>query len=81
MVKAIREIVKVGPDRSVRVNAPELVPGTTAEVIVLVESPNGNAANKLEAFRALQDTMKLTREAAEAWVTKATSERHASTRM
>lgn len=81
MVQAIREIVTVGPDGSIHFNAPQLVPGTTAQVIVLIESANGTASSRLEALRVLQQNIKLTCDAAEAWIAEVDAERHASTRM
>ncbi len=83
MVQAIREIVTVGSDNSIFVRAPELIPGATAEVIVLVDSENANSIGnaRLAALKALQESVGLTAEQAEAWVKDADLERKASSRM
>lgn len=80
MVQAIRETVTVGPNGSIRLNAPQLIPGSTAEVIVLIESPNGTP-NRLETLHTLQQEINLTSSAAEAWIAQLNAERHASTRI
>lgn len=80
-MRAIREIVTVGPGGKIELRAPELRQGSRAEVIVLVDpdaaSPQPGA---LEAFDALQRSLALTPEAAEEWVRQAAEERKASSR-
>jgi hypothetical protein len=82
MVRAIREIVTVGPDGKIELRAPELRQGARAEVIVLVESDQGQQTpvSPLEAFEALQRSLDLTPEAAEEWIRQAADERKASSR-
>ena len=51
---AIREQVRVAPDRSVHVSSPLLEPGATAEVIVLVDATPalGKAYSSFDVMRA-----------------------------
>ena len=81
MVRAIREIVTVGPDGKIELKASDLPQGARAEVIVLVESDQvQRPVSPLEAFEALQRSLGLTAEAAEEWVRQAAEERKASSR-
>jgi hypothetical protein len=82
MVRAIREIVTVGPDGRIELQASELPQGSRAEVIVLIESdPAKPAPDALEAFDALQRSLAMTPEAAEEWVRRAAEERKVSSRL
>jgi hypothetical protein len=81
MVRAIREIVTVGPDGKIELHAPELRQGSRAEVIVLTEPDQEQTpVSPLEAFEALQRSLGLTPEAAEEWIRQAADERKASSR-
>jgi hypothetical protein len=81
MVRAIREIVTVGPDGKIDLRAPELRQGSRAEVIVLIEADQERTPlSPSEAFEALQQGLGLTAEAAEEWVRQAAEERKASSR-
>lgn len=81
MVRAIREIVTVGPDGKIELQAPELRQGSRAEVIVLVEPDQERTpVSPLEAFETLQRSLGLTTEQAEEWIRQAAEEREASSR-
>ena len=81
MVRAIREIVTVGPGGKIELKASDLPQGARAEVIVLVEPDQERSPiSPLEAFEALQRSLGLTAEAAEEWVRQAAEERKASSR-
>ena len=85
MMTAVRQTATVSPDGRLDVPVPELPPGTVAEVIVLVpaslptsSSPTDPAiADRLAALDQLQQSLKLTPEAAEAWVREIRAERDA----
>ena len=79
MVRAIREIVIVGPDGKIEVRAPELREGSRAEVIVLIEPERDRTpVSPLGAFETLQRSVGLTAEAAEEWVRQVAEERKGS---
>jgi hypothetical protein len=81
MVRAIREIVTVGPGGSIRVQAPELREGARAEVIVLIDAgPGTPTVTPLDALDALQDSLKLSAAGARDWAERSDAERKASTR-
>jgi len=81
MVRAIREIVTVGPGGKIELKASDFPQGARAEVIVLVEPDQERSPiSPLEAFEALQRSLGLTAEAAEEWVRQAAEERKASSR-
>ena len=80
-MRAIREIVTVGPGGKIELKASDLPQGARAEVIVLVEPDQERSPiSPLEAFEALQRSLGLTAEAAEEWVRQAAEERKASSR-
>jgi hypothetical protein len=81
MVRAIREIVTVGPDGTIKVQAPELRQGTRAEVIVLLDSANQTfTGDPLAALQAVQNTLGLTLSQAQEWADRSVAERAASSR-
>jgi hypothetical protein len=78
MTAAIRQTVTVGPGGRIEVRSPDLTEGSRAEVIVLVEtSAQATAQSQLEALKKLQDSLKLTPEAAQNWIAEARAERQA----
>ena len=71
MTNALRHKVVVKPGGLIEIRAPELAPGTLAEVIVLVESPEAQRAREsvirelaalLKVTQALPDAQRLTDE-------------------
>lgn len=84
MVRAIREIVTVGPERAIRLQSPEIQHGVRAEVIVLLD-PGQNAAmsssDPLAALDALQKSLGLDSARAQQWVDRSADERKASSRL
>jgi hypothetical protein len=86
MVAAIRREVVIEPGGVVRIVAPELSPGTRAEVIILVDSPATNilhasisadAAARLKAFREFHASVSLTDAEVAAWQQRNAEERKA----
>jgi hypothetical protein len=76
MVAPIKQTVTVQPDGHIEIRSPQLRPGARAEVIVLMEQENKpSALTPLEAFQKLQDSLKLTPEAAQKWIDEAHAER------
>jgi hypothetical protein len=61
MGKAVRKIVRIKPGGVIEIRVDELVPGTVAEVIVLIEGEgNSTGANRSQEFAALfKDTQAL----------------------
>ena len=86
MVAAIRQTLTVQADGRIETRSPQLRPGATAEVIVLVESLPSSAlvpptpAQSLAALEQLQRSLGLDRSRAEAWVRQVAEERAASPR-
>jgi hypothetical protein len=83
MVAAIRKEVIIENGGTVRFSSPELVPGTRAEVIVLIPSPAigepdiPDSSSRLRAFREFQSSAKLTAEEVATWQQRAAEERRA----
>ncbi len=78
MVAAIRQTVTIQSAGTVEVRSPELHAGDKAEVIVLIERPDGQpAGSPLEALDALQASLQLTPPAAADWVQRGRVERQA----
>ena len=88
MMTAVRQTATVTADGGLDLAVPELMPGTLAEVIVLVSSPAASApppesdrgltiTDRLAALDQLRRTSKLTAEAAAAWVREIRAERDA----
>lgn len=78
MMTAIQQRVFVQPGGRVELRSPELPDGAEAEVIVLVKNPpRATGPSQLEALRALQASLNLTPEAAQAWIDDARAEREA----
>jgi len=76
MVAAIRQLVTITSPGTLQLHAPELKPGDRAEVIVLIESATSEQTlSPLQALDALQKSLNLTPEAAQAWVKLARQER------
>lgn len=78
MVAQIRQIVTVGKDGRIEIPDSGLPIGSRAEVTVTpvpIET-----VSQLEAFNALQASMRLDRAAAEAWATQVCEERAANRR-
>jgi len=76
MVAAIRQSLTITSSGTLQVHAPELKPGDRAEVIVLIEpSAAESALTPMQALDALQKSLNLTPEAAEAWSKTARQER------
>lgn len=54
MTRAMRRIVRVKPGGVIEVRAPELAPGTVAEIIVLTETPGvQNTADRVQELATL----------------------------
>lgn len=54
MTRAMRRIVRVKPGGVIEVRAPELAPGTVAEIIVLTETPGvQNTADRAQELATL----------------------------
>lgn len=71
MTSALRKKVRVKPGGLIEISAPELAPGTLAEVIVLVEGPEAEGAREarlrelsalFEATQALPEAKRMTEE-------------------
>ena len=82
MVGAIRQILTVNAEGTLEIRAPELRAGEQAEVIVLINRRGDVPASApsltpLEALKRLQDSLKLTPQAARKWVEEAQAERKA----
>jgi hypothetical protein len=82
MVAAIRQRVTVQPGGVVEVRSAELRPGTSAEVIVLVESAPAigepqSGHDALRALDALQQSLALTPSQVTAWAKQTRQERRA----
>jgi hypothetical protein len=78
MVPAIRQTVTIQSAGRVEVRSPELRAGARAEVIVLLEAAECQAARSpLEALDALQESLQLTAPAAAEWAQRARAERQA----
>jgi hypothetical protein len=82
MVRAVKQTVTVGPGGMVEIRSPELLEGSRAEVIVLVESAattptQQEIAERLEALDRLQKALNLTPESAEKWMAEIRQEREA----
>jgi hypothetical protein len=73
---AIKQTVTIQPGGVVHLALPELREGAQAEVIVLVPD-SADAGNRLDAFRALQESLDLTPAGAEKWAADAAAERQA----
>lgn len=59
MTNALRQKVKVQPGGVIEIRSPELTPGVTAEVIVLMETPEGESA-RAARVRELAELFKTT---------------------
>jgi hypothetical protein len=82
MVQAIREFVTVGPNGTVKVQAPALREGSRAEVIVLLEPvADARSDDRLAALDALQRSVKLDESRAKEWASSNTVERKAASRL
>ena len=79
MVAAIRQSVTVGQDGRIEIRSPQLLPGTKAEVIVMVES--AQAISPQAALDELQRSMRLNQETAQAWIDQVRDERQSTTRL
>jgi hypothetical protein len=79
MTKAIRQTITVQQGGRIEIRSPELHPGETAEVIVLVNGAD-SAGDKLAKLEELQRAMSLSHEAAESWIQQANEERHSDRR-
>jgi hypothetical protein len=79
MMSAFQKRVLVQPGGRVEFTAPELPEGVEADVIVLVrsEAQPPPTMSPLEAFQALQASMRLTPEAAKRWTDEVRAEREA----
>lgn len=78
MVAAIKQTVVVGPEGRIEFRAPDVPAGTTAEVILLVPvaaAPRPPAPSQTEALDALQASLKLDPQAAEAWTQQVRADR------
>jgi hypothetical protein len=84
MVRAIREIVTVGPDGAIRLQSPEIHHGVRAEVIVLLD-PGQNtttpSSDPLAALDTLQKSLSLDSARAQQWADRSADERKASSRL
>ncbi|HZZ43126.1 MAG TPA: hypothetical protein VFE58_09320 [Tepidisphaeraceae bacterium] len=69
MVAAIKQHLTVDPDGNIVIRGTNLTPGTSAEVIVLINPPTTDTPEQtpLEAFRALQASFNLDKAAADKW--------------
>src|SRR5687768_2483082 len=80
MMGAVQKRVLVQRGGRVEFSAPELPEGAEADVIVLVRSEASSpppTMSPLEAFQALQASMRLTPEAAKRWTDEVRAEREA----
>jgi len=79
MKSLIVQTVRVGPGGRVEVTDPELPEGSEAEVTVRVSKPT-TPTERMAAFRALQASMKLTKEQGDRWAAQVRAEREAGNR-
>lgn len=86
MVRAIRQSVTIQPGGVIQVRSDELRPGATAEVIVLVDSPQtveadaSGGSGAIALLEAAQRAVRLTPDAAAQWAEHARRQRTASSR-
>jgi hypothetical protein len=78
MVAAIRQTIKVEQEGRIEIRSSELHSGTTAEVIVLVNSANGRSP--LSILDDLQRSFGLSAASAEVWAQEVRTERMSNTR-
>ena len=78
MVAAIKQVVTVGAGGRIEISAPELRAGSRAEVIILVpQEPCATPDGALAALDQLQQSVKLDRRSADAWIREVSDERRA----
>lgn len=83
MLRAVRQHVTIGPEGSIAIRSPDLLPGAQAEVIVLLDEDEATGAAALDpaarlaALDEVQRLLNLTPEKADAWLWEIREEREA----